>query len=309
MSNHAFPRLVRPAFTLVELLVVIAIIGILVALLLPAVQAAREASRRTSCGNNVKQIALAMHNYHDAHKIFPPGSLDSPLNTGYSWGMLMFATPFMEAGNIYNTIDFGIPHCGTQIKSLQAAKKPDPTSTPIKTFICPSDPLGFQVLLSGPTGPHPNSGDVGRVYPGNYLGMAGDNDPNITPTGSACSAILDGNGVFFSRSAIHFHDILDGTSHTVMFGERGISADYSWGWVICGGSKCEQYVTAKPGFLKGNHKPAEYWVHVQHFWSWHPTGGHVGISDGAVRFLPYNLNYNVYKALATRAGAENVGDD
>lgn len=308
MEKNSPSRHVRQTagFTLVELLVVIAIIGVLVALLLPAVQAARESSRRTACGNKIKQIALAMHNYHDTLLQFPPGSIG--LSDGFSWGMLMYASPFMEQAAIYNSVNFRLSQCGGQIKALQAAKSPDPTSRALGSFICPSDPLGFQSLLSGPTGPLPSSGDVGIVFPGNYMGMAGTIDPNTSATAAACASITNGNGVFYSNSNTNLRDLLDGTSHTMMFGERGISPDLGWGWVICGGSKCEQYVSAKTGFSKGNHKMSQYWIHLQHLWSWHPTGGHIGMADGAVKFIPYNVDYTVYTAWATRAGAESVGE-
>ena len=129
MRSHNVLRFVpmRQGFTLVELLVVIAIIGILVALLLPAVQAAREAARRMSCGNNLKQVALAIHNYHDTFKVFPPGSVHSgppatfPLPVPWSWGMMMLTLPFMEGGNLYGTVDMGTDNCGAEIRRLQAA--------------------------------------------------------------------------------------------------------------------------------------------------------------------------------------------
>ena len=142
-------RYSRYGFTLVELLVVIAIIGVLVGLLLPAVQSAREAARRMSCQNNLKQVVLATHNYHDSFKIFPAGSMyplsahgsNVPtLNTvPWAWGMMALAMPYMEGENVVINADFNTQNCGQAIIRLQNSGISDPTSTPNNVLICPSD--------------------------------------------------------------------------------------------------------------------------------------------------------------------------
>lgn len=305
MPRNAFRR----GFTLVELLVVIAIIGILVALLLPAVQAARESARRMSCSNNVKQLSLALHNYHDSYKVFPPGSL-RPSRTGFYWGMMLLTLPFMEQETVNATVDFTqvgpTRHCGQYLVALQAAGVKDPGSVPLDLLMCPSDPRNGRVKDSLAD---PNAGDVGLVYPGNYLGMGGSNDADITGTFNGCNGLLwSGNGVFYRFSDTRFADVIDGTSSTIMLGERAIPEDLGWGWPICGGNECEHYVSSTLGLLEGNYEPAEYFIHVQHLWSRHPGGAYVGLTDGSARFLPYTIDYNTYQALSTRAGGEPVGD-
>jgi prepilin-type N-terminal cleavage/methylation domain-containing protein len=302
------PRTISNGFTLVELLVVIAIIGILVSLLLPAVQAARESARRMKCQNNTRQLALALHNYHDTFEKLPAGSMfptspGSILAGPYAWGMMMFTLPFHERGAAYDTIDFATQDCGSAIRQLQAAGEPDPSSEAIPLFICPSDPHGFHRLLSGPTGPLPYSGNCGLLYPGNYLGVAGDEeDPTVCPYNNI--GILQGDGMFFSLSGTRLGDVVDGTSTTLMIGERGIPDNLGWGWMICGGTECEHYLSAERGLSP---RSKDYWADVRHFWSWHPGGTHFAVADGSVQFLSYDIDYGTYLALATRSGAEVVG--
>ncbi|MEX0818249.1 MAG: DUF1559 domain-containing protein [Pirellulaceae bacterium] len=296
-------------FTLVELLVVIAVIGILVALLLPAVQSAREAARRMSCRNNLKQLTLATHNYHDTFKVFPPGSVHSgppatfPLPVPWSWGMVMLVMPFMEGGNVYDTVDMGTRNGGAEIISLQAAGVPDPTSTLIPFLVCPSDPNGHRSLLSGPSGPLPNSGDAGVLYPGNYLGVSGSTDD--TPAG--CLGIANSTGMYYDLSSTRFRDLLDGTSSTLAIGERGIPRDLGWGWLICGGTECEHFISTEEGLAPGDNVATSL-ATIQRFWSWHPGGALFSMADGSVQFLSYSIDYNTYIALSTRAGGEIVGD-
>src|SRR5690606_20466187 len=137
MSHH------RRGFTLIELLVVIAIIGVLIALLLPAVQAAREAARRSQCSNNLKQIALGFHNYHDTHQVFPPGA------NSCCWGTwLLYGLPYVEQQALYNAWNFG----GRSFDDTGTFRYGGPlnitvTSTRVDAYTCPSDPQGLN--LSG----------------------------------------------------------------------------------------------------------------------------------------------------------------
>lgn len=296
-------------FTLVELLVVIAMIGILVALLLPAVQAAREAARRMSCRNNLKQVTLATHNYHDTFKVFPPGSVHSgppatfPLPVPWSWGMMMATLPFMEGGNVYGTVNMGTSNCGAEIRGLQAVGAPNPTSQPIPFLICPSDPNGQKSLLSGPTGPLPGSGDAGLLFPGNYLGVSGSVDE--TPAG--CLGISNSDGMYYDLSNTRFRDLLDGTSSTLAIGERGIPKDLGWGWLICGGTECEHFISAEEGLAPGGNLPSSPSI-IQRYWSWHPGGALFSMADGSAQFLSYSIDYKTYIALSTRASSEVIGD-
>jgi prepilin-type N-terminal cleavage/methylation domain-containing protein/prepilin-type processing-associated H-X9-DG protein len=297
----------RRGFTLVELLVVIAIIGVLVSLLLPAVQTAREAARRTECQNNLHQIGVALQLYHDAIKKFPSGS--SITNDGYSWGAQMMLLPYLEQTAMYESVSFKYSGAALEIKTLQAAGQPSPTAQPIKMLICPSDSRGFYRLLSGPGGPYPNTGDAGLLYPGDYLGVAGDKEgvnPSLPINKCWFSpGIANGTGMFYDFSKTRIADVLDGTSTTMAFGERAIPKDYGWGWVIVGGQECEQYLSAQRGLLFPTAN-TPYDETVLHFWSWHPGGTHFLFVDGSVHFLAMSIDYNLCRYLATRAGGEAI---
>jgi prepilin-type N-terminal cleavage/methylation domain-containing protein/prepilin-type processing-associated H-X9-DG protein len=183
----------RPGFTLVELLVVIAIIGVLVALLLPAVQAARAAANRMSCGNNLKQIGIGLHNYHDTFKTLPPRQLGGQNRENYSWRLV--TTPFLEAGTIVDKIDFRTnmpnpwengPHRGVEIS----------------TYVCPSD--------GGLKAPTPGSNEDGRA---NYRVCVGSNIVRDNQGNS------DNGGMFRFRQGHTFAEVFDGLSNTLMAGE------------------------------------------------------------------------------------------
>lgn len=182
----------RDGFTLVELLVVIAIIGVLVALLLPAVQAAREAARRSSCGNNLKQIGLAIHNYHDTHLKLPSGTVWTAGDYAWGWGALIL--PQMEEENLWTTLGSGsIP-----LDNTLAA-----TQTKVDAYRCPSDtsPDTFEIGWTWDKKNFP-------IGVSNYVGMGGEKSGHVT------------NGVFHQNSEIRFRDVTDGTANTILVGER-----------------------------------------------------------------------------------------
>src|SRR5271165_4791802 len=140
-------RETRRGFTLIELLVVIAIIAVLISLLLPAVQSAREAARRAQCTNNLKQIALALHNYHDAIGTFPPGGIDDVNWQGTWWNWPAFILPQLEQRNVYNAINFSLPNISVLTNDL-AAQDPNVTAwrSVINSYLCPSDQVGNGIL-------------------------------------------------------------------------------------------------------------------------------------------------------------------
>ncbi|MBV10311.1 DUF1559 domain-containing protein [Rubinisphaera sp.] len=216
----------RNGFTLIELLVVIAIIAILVALLLPAVQQAREAARRSSCKNNLKQIGLALHNYHDTHKLFPPGGIGIRLSDGslqfreandpvnlVGWGT--FLLPFVEQGALYDQISSRLfssnsPGGGTAWYNDTGANSVNDVhaTTPINTYTCPSDITG------------PRNGSMRNYGTSNYVGCSGGSPHSAggnRPTGGSPL------GMFGLNTRFNFSNIKDGTSNTFMIGER--SAD------------------------------------------------------------------------------------
>lgn len=187
-------------FTLVELLVVIAIIGVLVALLLPAVQAAREAARRASCSNNLRQIGIGLHLYHDVHRTFPPGGVEwrpfnDPSKRQLAWSV--FLLPFVEQGNLYEQLDLSTP--------FDSEENAPAAATILSVYICPSAPSGDQLV-------------DGRG-PCLYGGIYGERitSPNNPPKGA----------MLYDRS-IAIRDILDGTSHTLIVAEDSGFADGQW---------------------------------------------------------------------------------
>ncbi|MHC4875771.1 MAG: DUF1559 family PulG-like putative transporter [Planctomycetota bacterium] len=285
-------------FTLIELLVVIAIIAVLVALLLPAVQSAREAARRSQCKNNLKQIGLALHNYHGAHRSFPMGNQRTA--PGGGWGFAMHLMPFLDQEQAYYQVDFGNPDCCLEIIALQQATPPlpDPASFVFDFFICPSDPNGRQRLEHLTPGAYP----CGNLYPGNYMGVSGD-----TPANVACGSTKNGNGMLYTLSSVQLRDVTDGTANTLFVGERGIPQDRVWGWLLCGGEECEQYIATDRGLSPGANAPWMTGI-VERFWSWHDGGAHFTLVDGSVRFLSNSLDLKVLKAISTRDGGEDVGE-
>ena len=303
-------RATRRGFTLIELLVVIAIIAVLVALLLPAVQQAREAARRSRCQNQLKQMGLALNSYHEALNCLPPGSLRTA-GSGNAWGFSLFLLPYMEQAAAFETVNFNTnQRCCLWIKAMQtmAPKSPEPQSIAFPFYYCPSDPNSGRSLLSGPSGPNPGSGDCGLLYPGNYLGSSGTIGMS---TMSACFATgtgtLSGNGVLYSDSRVRMRDITDGSSNTFAVGERGLPQDLGWGWILCGGTECEQYLNSKAGIISPMNAVSNDLITMS-FWSWHPGGSYFLFADGSVHFLSQNISFQTYQALSTRNGDEVPGE-
>jgi prepilin-type N-terminal cleavage/methylation domain-containing protein len=281
----------RTAFTLVELLVVIAIIGILIAMLLPAIQAAREAGRRTQCLNNLKQHGLGLLLYHNEIKSFPIGNVAPPPNSnaGGWWGFQARILPFMESKNVYAFCNFTYKDdCFHWIAAQQA--KGILLGTMILAYHkCPDDSL-----MNPPSIYHdPNVGDYGCT---NYLGVMG-----TSPTAND-GILFHGN----SSSVINLTKVTDGASHTIIMGERGVSNDL-WGWPYCGygGSGTgdgDNLLATNLGLSRGQPNG----MHNSHFWSYHPRIAQFLWADGSARPLTYDLDYQVLRALSTRAGREVI---
>ena len=281
--------------TLIELLVVIAIISLLMSLLLPAVQQTREAARRVECQNNLRQIGLALHNYHGAHEVLPMGSSRSGQ---HAWGYAVHLLPYLDQRPAYQTADFKTQDCCAFIRAQQIAvpRQPEPASRPYRVLICPTDSKGYEMLLHG-TKPAVPCGDL---YPGDYLGVSGDRQ--FGPAGTT-----QGTGAFFSLSSVRFAHFKDGLSQTIVIGERGIPSDLVWGWLICGGTEFEQYLSTERGLNRGIITNG-FWGNENRFWSWHADGSHFLFGDGRVRPLAFGMDRTVLHRLSTRAKGDQPGE-
>ena len=320
----------RRGFTLIELLVVISIIGVLMALLLPAVQAAREAARRAQCINNLKQMGLAFQNYHDAIGTFPMSYaarspfIDGATDTAPGWGWGTMILPQLEQGPLCNAVNFSLPVEGPQNSTVIRSS--------LTTYLCPSDPIP-----GGPFAVSDRSGNVlAMMGPTSYAACVG-NDLTDSTTGLNNDGL--GNGVMFRNSGIRMADILDGTSQTIVVGERAWSINSGpWAGVVTNGvirrgpaNPCP--VTGAPYYLAATlvqapcHllTPATAPAGGLDDYSRRPPGGaNFVFADGSVHFLKsvlrdsgqrpdgstiYSPSSLVLQALGTRAGGEVVSAD
>jgi prepilin-type N-terminal cleavage/methylation domain-containing protein len=289
----------RRGFTLIELLVVIAIIAILIGLLLPAVQKVRAAAARTQCSNNLKQIGLALHNYHDSNEHFPPGYSDlaswpnSDAGPGWGWGA--FILPYLEQGNLHRQINFNL-------------SVGDPASASVRTtflsvFYCPADKrVGTFTATDGGA----NSWTLAQ---GSYVACNGNDgvDDNTTPPHTGA----------FVRGIIGFRiaEITDGLSNTFFVGERCTTMSLStWVGIIPG---AQVPSVRAPGSFSGAsalvlghcgpHLPNDNIVtDADAMSSAHPAGVQFLLGDGSVRGINNSIAMAVYDALATRAGGEPI---
>jgi prepilin-type processing-associated H-X9-DG protein/prepilin-type N-terminal cleavage/methylation domain-containing protein len=310
----------RVAFTLVELLVVIAIIGVLVALLLPAVQAARESARRMSCQNNLKQLGLAIHNYESAAKVLPPGGMPAPKNVAGNYGVSWFAIilPYMEGGNLYDKFDFeartsnqtgvmyfngsfGNAHNGNLVRGKF-----------IQPLYCPSSQLAkFVMRGSSPVAPE---GVMSPTYAGISGAAAHPVGGNIADFDHETNehnarGILSKAGVLISSSYVRFGQITDGTSNTIAAGEqsgfcfepsgkkRDCRSDFGHGFPM-GPEKYSQnrrdwnITTVRYGIntraFNSTGIGEQYYGNNRPIQSAHPGGANVLFADGSVRLLMEN---------------------
>jgi prepilin-type N-terminal cleavage/methylation domain-containing protein len=331
-------------FTLVELLVVIAIIGILIGMLLPAVQQVREAARRIDCGNHLRQISLALLSYESGNQTLPPGHLINPQwprvrfdvdpppggldfsgiprpqpeeanpKRGPFWSWMMRVAPFMEMDNIYNSVEINrwpwwqTQEDGTTINGIS-----------VPGYVCPSETRGLAVWTDA-------QGREAAIT--SYLGVSGRD--SYQETGGQ-------DGIIYCNSSTTISDIRDGTSNTLMVGERTPSANllYGWQWAGAGANLLgetdvvlgvHERIAVAPN-ADPNNSETDFFrpgvsddplnLHRFHYWSFHPGGGMWARADGSVHFHSYAVDRGnngsngfeptVLEQLATRNGGEVVG--
>ena len=298
-------RFSRPlhGFTLVELLVVIAIIGLLVALLLPAIHAAREAARRSQCKNNLKQIGLALHNYESARGAFPPGFVSRATATngpglGPGWGWAAHILPYLEESNL--NIDLKREITDPLYDNIRVL--------PLSVFRCPTD-AGEEPIVSVRN----SAGtELTKVAFANYVGVGGTFEVTVFPD--------TGTGLLFRNRPTRIREITDGMSHTIMVSERDSRQSPQTTWV---GAITDAEVPPKnptydaegppvlvltnTGTVADGRVPNNTLDHVEDSNSSHPQGVHIMFCDGSVQAINNDIDPNVWVALGTRAGGESNG--
>lgn len=270
----------KRGFTLVELLVVIAIIGILVALLLPAIQYAREAARRTQCTNHLRNIGVAMHNFHDVHQHLPAGWLADLPDGEPGWGWGAYLLHFLEQNALLDNQIHLDDH-------IDEDENEEARQTVIPLYLCPSDTSASDRFVL--TGLHTALFEVARS---NYVGVFGTEEIELHPT--------RGDGVFFHNSWIRFSDIRDGLSNTLLVGERfSKHGDSTWVGMIHGATDAMARVVGSC-----DHPPNDPHGHFEDFGSFHASGANFVLADASVRLISSDIDPAVYHGLATRAGGE-----
>jgi prepilin-type N-terminal cleavage/methylation domain-containing protein len=306
MTRSPRPR----GFTLIELLVVIAIIAILIALLLPAVQQAREAARRSQCLNNLKQVGLALHNYHDTHGAFPPGWIGTSSGThdveGPSgWGWAAHVLPYVDQAPLYNRLNFHVS-CFDPVANSTALTQA------LTVFRCPSDSSSETWKL----GEEGNPSNILATLPtANYVANFGTESPEVICASPPFpNAQCRGNGIFYHNGNTRIRDLVDGTSSTIMVGEHrtdtsaaalatGPAWHSTWIGMVAGGEE------GHARFLGvSDHTPNHPSLHIDDYSSWHTGGVHLLMGDGRVRFVTQSIDLGVFRGIATRSGSEVLGE-
>lgn len=320
--------MVRRGFTLVELLVVIAIIGVLVSLLLPAVQAAREAARRNSCINNMKQVALAIHNYESSYGTLPLGSTyagDTGMHT--TWSALIL--PSMELQNVYDRFDWT-----TSMANRRSDNEAIAAEISIPVYTCPSDERAGEPILQDGRGESRLVSGGGQNNPSRaqglwYTGSIGPTSPDgcsfcpeprpsyccrgcsfgtglaVGPRETCSGDVGDSSVGMFTRLpvAYEFAEITDGLSQTIMIGET-LPYHCIWNCVFCVNFPLSS-TTVPINHMESDSGSRDLtWPRVCGFKSMHPGGANFAMGDASVHFLQETLDYKIYNELGTRAGGE-----
>ena len=286
-------------FTLIELLVVIAIIALLIALVLPAVQQAREAARRSQCRNNLKQVGLALHTYHDSQGSLPPGwfgvTNGQPDISGMNgWGWAARILPQLDQAPFFKKLNFNV-------------KVGDPLNAAVRkqtlpVFRCPSDLVPEFWTLNSAGSLTPLADVAGASYAGVFGKDEIDNCDGL-PIGSPCGS----NGAFFLNSSVRFAQVRDGLSMTLMVGEHQTRPAagwlYTWVGVVANGDRAIVRILGDTD-VTPNHDD----LHIDEFASYHPGGCQFTMGDGSVHFISKNVDLGIYRNLSSRDGNDLVTD-
>ena len=309
----------RHGFTLIELLVVIAIIGVLVALIMPAVQSAREAANRSKCQNNLRQLAIAAAEYHDGFQSFPSGwycwvpvydannnmlggdpncaSIMQPFQS-YMWNGMTSLFLKLEQNNLWN-------ECNFQLYTTNAANATAVRRT-LDVFVCPSNRRATTVSTG--TG----SSSISQLGPSDYranmaagyIAATNDNCPNLAPTAAMANPYcwMYDNGIMYQNSTVNMADITDGSSTTIMFGE----SIYPMGVLSQAPSCCFRTTIDRTIDKPVNTNGTNYWI----YWaSKHPAQVNFAYCDGHVATIPITINKVTLNKLMTRNGGETISGD
>ncbi len=302
----------KSGFTLVELLVVIAIIGILIALLLPAVQAAREAARRLQCANNLKQMGLALHNYHSAHRTFPPGGI-----TSNGLGYIVMLLPYLEQKALYDGFDFSAGEYWIRPEGSSSTSngKIEHSLNRLDMILCPSSSEDQSNLRpSGTRFPErvpPNSNGV-DPFTTHYYGIMGPlgtnpmTDQSYAAEGSttATHGRMATQGVLYKDSRVRLEDVTDGTSNTFALGEISWNAYLAYRTWIRGSTLNGTAQGTCKNVLDPINAGLPYKFNDGAFGSQHPGGAQFALCDGSVTFVSETINHAVFLATASRNGGE-----
>lgn len=319
-------QLRRRGFTLIELLVVIAIIAILIALLLPAVQQAREAARRTACRNNLKQMGIAIHNYHDVHSCFPPGFLGDPPNESTSgcstvstgnlqrpgWGWAVYIMPYMELDNLYKELKVGenIVVCSKASGAQLAAGSPVLQQTIIPAYVCPSatDPALNPTRWERPPA---SAGSNGKS---NYAAVGGLDWDGVSAEGLR-AVFVDG-----TKYVMRIKDVIDGTSSSLAIGEK-VRVDVDDDPTRADGTLFEKYGAYWVGIAPDTRSascvmrlepaPSTFAINgasVNAFASQHAGGCMFLLTDGSCRFISENADQQTIANVGTVNERAVVGE-
>ena len=319
----------RRGFTLVELLVVIAIIGILISMLLPAVQQVREAAHRTQCANNLRQLSLGMMNFESAHSHFPAGALtgdddDDLGNDGWGWGAQIL--PFIEQVNLADSLAPGVSNDPGVFRRtfFQEGQIVAGGETVIPVFRCPSSALE-ELVPESVAQPSPNA-VVSNPSPDNvgyavadYKGNAGPNDQGVLMKFHDAIKVDDATGVVNGVVECKFSNIPDGSSNTVLIAESSYPGRQASSWPVWIGAmprREDESIFCKPGEIGFSINgwtgsgPSEWWTAPDDdlVWSFHPGGAQFGFCDGSVHFITENLSEETYFNLGSRLDGNLIGE-